>query len=147
MVATLTLTGACTPTPSPSTSAASLPASPPAGQVASPVGLAVTVVNRSTLPAVVSLSTDAEAQMVGLLPGEHGTVSLTVGSPQNGIGVEVLVPPLCRPAAATSYPSLSSFSVFVNGAPDGAGLVVSAGPADWSEAATPPINGVHCPGG
>jgi len=109
-----------------------------------PVEFSITVVNRSSHAAIVSLHTDIAGSDPGFLSHQQGTVHLQAGTADNGVGLELLDFPACHVQFETTYPSTTSFSLFLDDDATGSGIVVSTGPADWATSAPLPDNGVHC---
>lgn len=75
------------PTTVPSATAASR--EPTTSPTASPTTFTFDVENRSRVPVVVSVASDAGATMPGFEPGQRGTISIPLLNPQNGVSVEV----------------------------------------------------------
>ena len=111
---------ACSPLPTPSApppSAVPVP-SISAGPTATQVSPAPTITfnfdveNHSGLGVVVSVASDTEAAMHGFEPGQRGTISITLGNPQNGIGVEIQGSE-CRLLASGLFPTPGAFTLLV----------------------------------
>lgn len=112
-----------------------------------PVEFSITVVNRSSHPAVVSLRTDIAGADQGFLPSQQGTIQLRAGTADNGVGLELAGFPGCTVQLEATYPSTTSFSLFLDDDPNGLGFVVSTGPAEWATTGPLPDNGLRCPQG
>lgn len=114
---------ACSPAPDPSTqpshpvptaiaSATAASREPTPAPTASPITFMFDVENRSQVPVVVSVASDAGATMPGFEPGQLGTVSIPLLNPQNGVGVEVQGAE-CRLLAEDSFPTPVPFTLLV----------------------------------
>jgi hypothetical protein len=101
------------PTAVPSTSVARI--EPTTAPTASPTIFSFDVENRSQVPVVVSVASDAGAVLPGFEPGQRGTISIPLLSPQNGIDVEVQGVE-CRLLASAYFPTPGTFTLIVEDA-------------------------------
>lgn len=83
----------------------------------------------------------------GFLPHQQGTIQLQAGTADNGVGLELLDFPACNVQLEATYPSTTSFSLFLDDDANGSGIVVSTGPVEWATPGPVPDNGLHCPQG
>jgi hypothetical protein len=106
------------------------------------------VMNRSSQAIVVSVSSDAGADMPGFLPGEQGTVYAPLRSTASVVSVELLAHPSCRFFAGASI-SLGYGEMLLvdDDAAAGQGLALSFDPGLFAAPQPLPVNDVRCPGG
>jgi hypothetical protein len=107
------------------------------------------VVNRSQVAIVVSVVSDTAALMQGFIPGAQGTITIPLGAPDNGIGVEVFRAADCSYLVngTRSFPTPQPFTLIVEGGPDpGTGVLLIE--EEVAGAPVPvPQNAMRCPGG
>jgi hypothetical protein len=111
--------------------------------------LRLDIVNQSEVAIVVSVVSDTTALMQGFIPGDQGTMMIPLGTPNNGIGVEILRAVDCAYLVEGTqiYPTPAPFTLIVEGGPDpGSGLLTVE--REVKTAVLPlPQNALQCPGG
>lgn len=118
-------------------------------QPSPPTALRLDISNRADVAVVVSVASDTTARMQGFLPGEQGTMTIPLGSTENGIGVEILRAIDCSylVEGTQSFPSDASFTLIIDGGPDrGSGVLT----VEQEVAGAPlglPQNALRCSGG
>ena len=157
LLALLVSLAACSPAPSPSARAPSpvptaIPSAtaasrePTRAPIASPAVFVFDVENRSRVPVVVSVASDAEATMPGFEPGDKGTISIMLKNPTNGIGVEVQREG-CHLLAKGIYPTPEPFTLLIDDAAE-AGEIQLQTVAGASSTPLPlPVNSLRGCGG
>ncbi len=105
------------------------------------------VMNRSGQAVVMSVASDAGADMPGFLPGESGTVYIPVRTAASEIQIEVLSQPNCVPSASASYSLGFPFTLLIDDGATARWLVLGTDPGIFTTPKPLPVNSVHCPGG
>jgi hypothetical protein len=78
----------------------------------SPIVFNFDVENDSSVGVVVSVVSDVAAWLPGFEPGERGTVSIELGTPRNGIGIEIQ-DGKCGLLASGHYPTPTPFTLII----------------------------------
>ena len=105
--------------------------------------------NRSEVAIVVSVVSDTNGLMQGFIPGEQGTITIPLGSPNNGIGVEILRALDCTylVEGTQTFPTPVPFTLIVDGGPDPGSGVLTVEREVAPDMLPRPQNGFRCPGG
>jgi hypothetical protein len=89
-----------------------------------PADFALDIENHSHRGVVVSVASDTAATMAGFEPGQRGTISIALGTAQNGISVEIQGPG-CTTLAHGRYPTAAQFTLVIDDRLASDGIVLS----------------------
>lgn len=105
--------------------------------------------NQSEVAIVVWVVSDRGALMQGFIPGGFGTITINLGAPDNGIGIEVFRATDCAHLVkgTQTFPTPQPFTLIVDGGPEAGTGVLTVEPQVAAVHFPLTQTAFHCSGG